>query len=66
MTETEDSTEEMYSVTKEEVERVLAIGKLLLTVLKPDEIEALSQALQARSANPTEKNDNPMGERNAS
>lgn len=34
MNETEDSNEEMYSVTKEDVERVLAVGNLLLSVLR--------------------------------
>jgi hypothetical protein len=57
LTETEDSSEEMYSVTKEDVERVLAVGKLLLAVLTPDEIEALDQALQAQSDSQVEKGD---------
>ncbi len=48
MDETKNLNEETYSVTKEDVERVLAVGKLLLSVLTPDELEALGQALQAQ------------------
>ncbi len=54
MTKTEDSAEEMHSVTKEDVERVLAVGNLLLSVLTPGELEALDQALQAQNNSPVE------------
>ncbi|UCG24968.1 MAG: hypothetical protein JSW55_02955 [Chloroflexota bacterium] len=55
MDEAEYLNEEIYSVTKEDVERVLAVGKLLLSVLTPDELEALGQALQAQSDSQVEK-----------
>jgi hypothetical protein len=65
MTETENSAA-MHSVTKEDLERVLAVGNLLQTVLTPDELEALGRALQAQSNFPVEKSDNRMGEPNTS
>lgn len=36
-------------MTIEDVERVLAVGNFLLTVLKLDELEALGQALRSAS-----------------
>ncbi|MGD2078202.1 MAG: hypothetical protein PVH18_07445 [Chloroflexota bacterium] len=57
MDEEENLNEESYSVSREDVERVLAVGKLLLSVLTPDELEALGQALQVRSDSQVEKGD---------
>jgi hypothetical protein len=62
MKETENSNEETYSVTKEDVERILAVGNLLLSVLTPDELEALGRALQAQSDSQVEKGDKRMSE----
>lgn len=48
MNETENSTKAKQFATTEELERVLAVGRLLLSVLTLDELVALDQSLRTQ------------------
>jgi hypothetical protein len=55
MTETQETTHQDQTVSTEEVERVLAVGRLLLSLLTPDEIETLRETLRVQSQLNNEK-----------
>jgi len=58
MTETVRVTRPEHEVTSQEVERVLFIGRLLLSVLTPDELETLRQALSNQQPGQNGKSQN--------
>jgi len=55
MTETQETTQLDQTVSTDEVERVLAVGRLLLSILTPEEIEILGETLRVQSQPINEK-----------
>ena len=61
MTNAKTEEKSKQGVTAEEVERVLAIGRLLLSILTPDELETVRQALNGQQSGRNSKKGNANG-----